>query len=173
MTEAAGPDPAAERRAAARAGLHHRYRAFNATWQTLSVYERFEQIVALILGGLISIIVVVATWDLAKAVLLLAWEGSLTALDYRMFQEIFSQIMILLIALEFKHSIVKVVAYRESIIQVQTVVLVAILAIARKFIILDTAHYDAPTIFALAAVTGMLALTYWLIWDRDARRRKR
>jgi hypothetical protein len=45
-------------------------------------------------------------------------------------------IMTLLIAMEFKHSIVRV-ALRRDIIQVKTVVLIAVIALSRKFVILD------------------------------------
>jgi hypothetical protein len=42
--------------------------------------------------------------------------------------------MTLLIAMEFKHSILRVIARKERIIQVKTVLLIALLALARKFI---------------------------------------
>jgi uncharacterized membrane protein (DUF373 family) len=151
-------------------GLRDRYGNFKESWQTLSLYERIEQVIALTLTGLITIIIVIATWDLAKEVFYLAWHGVLDPLDHRMFQAIFGQIMTLLIALEFKHSIVKVVAHGESIIQVKTVLLIALLAVSRKFIILDPDKYSAQTILALAAVLVGLGITYWLIRDRDVRR---
>jgi uncharacterized membrane protein (DUF373 family) len=151
-------------------GLRDRYGNFKESWQTLSLYERIEQVIALTLTGLITIIIVIATWDLAKEVFYLAWHGVLDPLDHRMFQAIFGQIMTLLIALEFKHSIVKVVAHGQSIIQVRTVLLIALLAVSRKFIILDPDKYSAQTILALAAVLVGLGITYWLIRDRDVRR---
>jgi uncharacterized membrane protein (DUF373 family) len=151
-------------------GLRDRYANFKESWQTLSLYERIEQVIALTLTGLITIIIVIATWDLAKEVFYLAWHGVLDPLDHRMFQAIFGQIMTLLIALEFKHSIVKVVAHGQSIIQVRTVLLIALLAVSRKFIILDPDKYSAQTILALAAVLVGLGITYWLIRDRDVRR---
>jgi uncharacterized membrane protein (DUF373 family) len=151
-------------------GLRDRYGNFKESWQTLSLYERIEQVIALTLTGLITIIIVIATWDLAKEVFYLAWHGVLDPLDHRTFQAIFGQIMTLLIALEFKHSIVKVVAHGQSIIQVKTVLLIALLAVSRKFIILDPDKYSAQTILALAAVLVGLGITYWLIRDRDVRR---
>jgi uncharacterized membrane protein (DUF373 family) len=168
---ATGPTPGARapRDPVKRSGLHDRYGEFMGTWRTLSLYERFEQVIALVLTGIIVVIVLLATWDLAKEVLALLWHGSLSRLDHRMFQGIFSQIMILLIALEFKHSIIRVVAHRESIIQVETVLLIAILAISRKFIILDAEQYSPQTIFALAAVALTLSIAYWLIRARDPR----
>jgi uncharacterized membrane protein (DUF373 family) len=152
--------------------LRERYSDFHANWITLSFYERFEQVVALVLASLIAVIIAVATWDLAKEVLVLVGEGLLHPLDYPVFQVIFGQIMTLLIALEFKHSIVRVIAQQQSIIQVKTVVLIALLAISRKFIILDS-DTPPPHVLALAAVVVALGATYWLIGDSDARRHRR
>jgi hypothetical protein len=67
-------------------GLRDRYGNFKEGWQTLSLYERIEQVIALTLTGLITIIIVIATWDLAKEVFYLAWHGVLDPLDHRMFQ---------------------------------------------------------------------------------------
>ena len=39
--------------------------------------------------------------------------------------------------MEFKHSIVRVALRRDSIIQVKTVILIGLIALARKFVILD------------------------------------
>jgi uncharacterized membrane protein (DUF373 family) len=72
-----------------------------------------------------------------------------------------------LIAMEFKHSIVKAAIRRDSIIQVRTVVLIALLAMSRKFVILDAGVTPAPTIAALAAVTLVLGAVYWLLKDQE------
>jgi uncharacterized membrane protein (DUF373 family) len=72
-----------------------------------------------------------------------------------------------LIALEFKHSILRVVAAGESIIQVRTVLLIALLALSRKLIILDMTQFSATTLLALAALLLALGVTYWLVRDRD------
>ena len=134
----------------------------------MTVYERFEQAVALILTGLIAIIIVVALVELSKEVLKTVVAGTMNPLDHRLFQTLFGQILTLLIALEFKHSILKVVARKESIIQVKTVLLIAMLAISRKFMILDLDQVQADTILALAAAVIALAVAYWLIRKRDA-----
>jgi len=75
----------------------------------------------------------------------------------------------LLIAMEFKHSIIRVVSRKESIVQVKTVIFIAILALARKFIILDTSMTNAETIISLAATVLALAGVYWLVRDSDYR----
>src|SRR2546423_6565918 len=147
-----------------RSGLRGRYDEFRINWLTLTFYERFEQIIALIIAWLVAVIIIAATWELAKQVLILVGQGIIDPLDYKAFQLIFGEIMIVLIALEFKHSIIKVVAQRKSIIQVRTVILVALLAISRKFIILE-ADTSPANVFALASVVVALGLTYWLLRD--------
>ena len=140
---------------------------FVQEWNVMTVYERFEQAVALILTGLIAIIIVVALVELSKEVLKTVLAGTMNPLDHKLFQTLFGQILTLLIALEFKHSILKVVARKESIIQVKTVLLIAMLAISRKFMIVDLDQIQADTIFALAAAVVALAVAYWLIRKRD------
>ena len=150
------------------AGRRHSFLELRNNWWTLSIYERFEQVVALVLTTLIAIIILIATWNLAKSVVSLAWEGLLDPFEPQVLQAIFGQIMLLLIALEFKHSILKVVAHRESITQVKTVLLIALLAVSRKFIVLDTSQTSPQTILALASVIVALGMSYWLIRGREA-----
>ena len=138
-------------------------------WSLMTVYEKFEQIIALILSFLIAIVIVVSVFQLISQILPLLVGGALDVLDHKVFQSIFGMIMTVLIAMEFKHSIVRVVVKRESIIQVKTVVLIAILAISRKFIILDTKVTDAVTIAALSFSILVLGVVYWLMRERDDR----
>jgi uncharacterized membrane protein (DUF373 family) len=81
-------------------------------------------------------------------------------------------VMTLLIALEFKHSIIRVVMRAEGVVQVKTVILIALLALSRKFIILDIHSTDAATIAALAGATLALGIVYWLFRERDDKRSK-
>ncbi len=76
--------------------------------------------------------------------------------------------MTLLIAMEFKHSIVRVALRRDSIIQVKTVILIGLIALARKFVILDPETSPAK-IAALAGAMLALGATYWQVRERDDR----
>lgn len=62
-------------------------------------------------------------------------------------------------------SIIKVVVRKDSIIQVKTVVLIALIALSRKFVILDVDASPAKS----AALGALLALgvVYWLLRERD------
>ncbi len=141
-------------------------------WKLMTVYERFEQVVALVLSGIISLIIIAALFHLVKQIFNLMFMDIFNPFDHRVFQTIFGMIMTLLISMEFKHSIVKVIYRKDHIIQVKTVLLIALLAISRKFIILDISVTDAMHIFALGFSVLVLAAAYWGIKQRDAESEK-
>ena len=145
-----------------------RFRQARAEWMLLTFYERFEQVVILILTGLIAIVVVFAVWNLALKIFhaVLAPQG-FDPTDYSVFQAIFGAIFTVIIALEFKRSLLVVAERQESIVQVRTVILIALLAIVRKLIILDLTSTDALQLFALAAAILALGAVNWLVRDQD------
>jgi uncharacterized membrane protein (DUF373 family) len=55
------------------------------------------------------------------------------------------------------------------VIQVKTVVLISLMALSRKFVILDAAATEPATIAALAGATLVLGAVYWLLRERDDR----
>lgn len=141
----------------------------SSQWRSMTAYERFEQVVAITLSGVIAIVIVISLIQLIRLVFTLLVMDALNPLDYKVFQLVFGAIMALLIAMEFKHSIVKVALRKESIIQVKAVILIAILALARKFIILEP-DVDPAKVAALAGTVLALGLTYWLMRERDHRK---
>src|ERR1700687_5534068 len=139
-------------------------------FRLLSLYQRFEHVVVTILTALIAIIVVVAVWNLTlKIVFGLILPGNLDPSDYTIFQAAFGMIFTVIIALEFKKSLLVIAERRENVVQIRSVVMIALLAICRKVIILDLRETDAPQLFALAAAILSLGVVYWLIRDSDQR----
>ena len=138
-------------------------------WRLMTVYERFEQVVAITLSGVIALVIVISLIQLIRLVFTLLVMDALNPLDHKVFQLVFGATMTLLIAMEFKHSIVKVALRKESIIQVKTVILIAILALARKLIILEP-DVDPAKVAVLAGTVLALGLTYWLMRERDDRK---
>ena len=74
-----------------------------------------------------------------------------------------------MIALEFKHSILGVLERKRHIVQVQAVVLIALLALVRKFIIIDATKTEPMTLIGLALVALALGGIYWLVREQDHR----
>ena len=142
-------------------------RSVRSRWALMTLYERFEQLVAIALSLIIAVLILIALVQLYERVLPLVLGGALDPLDHEVFQALFGSIFTVLIAMEFKHSIVKTAMRRDRIIQVRTVVLIALLAMSRKFVILDASVTPAATIAALAAVTLVLGAVYWLLKDQS------
>jgi uncharacterized membrane protein (DUF373 family) len=138
-------------------------------WSVLSHYQRFEGFVALVLTLVIGLVILVALFRLTFTVVTGLLLGALDPLDPGVFQAVFGEILTLLIALEFNHTLQYVVKREQSIIQTKVVLLIALLAVARKFIVLDLRDVDATQLLALAAITLALGLAYWLMRERDDR----
>lgn len=152
--------------------LKNQYREARARWKLLTLYQKFEHAVILVLTFLISIVVALAVWNLVLKILLsIVASRGFDPSDYAVFQVLFGMIFTVIIALEFKRSLLVVAERRQSIVQVRTVILLALLAIVRKLIILDLATTDATQLFALAVAILALGVVYWLIRDQDRRER--
>ena len=149
-----------------------KYDAALARWNVLTAYEKFEHAVILILTGLIAIVIVAAVWNLAVKILLsVVVSNAFDPTDYAVFQIVFGMIFTVIIALEFKRSLLVLAERHRSIVQVRTVILIALLAVVRKLLILDLATTEALQLFALAAAILALGGVYWLVRDQDKRER--
>jgi uncharacterized membrane protein (DUF373 family) len=143
-----------------------------AQWQGLTYYQRFETAVAFVLTLVIALIVLVALYRLCVEVVGALVFGALDPLNPAVFQGVFGQIMTLLIALEFNHTLRHSADRQQGIIQTKIVVLIALLALARKFIILDVREVSAAYLLGLAAITLALGLTYRLMRPHRLLRRR-
>lgn len=138
-------------------------------WPQMTLYQRFERVTAILLTVAISAVVVFALFYLLIAVFSLLVLRPGDPFDYRAFQAVFGMVMTVLIALEFNHSIIQAMERRDSIINVNIVVLIAILALVRKFIVMDVEDVEAPVVAALAFAVLAMGGVYWLVRDRDDR----
>lgn len=138
-------------------------------WSIMTFYQRFESLVAFTITLLITCVILVAIFRLLVGIVGGLVLGALDPLDHKVFQNVFGEILTVLIALEFNHTLKYTVAQQQSIIQIKVVLLIALLAIARKFIILDLQETTAETMLGLAAITLALGIVYWLLRERDDR----
>jgi uncharacterized membrane protein (DUF373 family) len=136
-------------------------------WQTLSIYEKFEQTVVSVLTLVIAGIVTIATWQLLLHTLNLVESHLVNLADSQVFQSIFGMVLTVLIALEFKHTLLVVRHHRRAIVQVRAVVLIALLALVRRFIILDLYQTTPSVIAALAGAALALGVVFWLVGNYE------
>ena len=151
--------------------LRDKLKEARTRWNLLTLYQKFEHAVILILTGLISLVVALAVWNLVLKILVSITSSGFDPTDYAVFQALFGMIFTVIIALEFKRSLLVVTERRFGIVQVRTVILLALLAIVRKLIILDLATTEAAQLFALSAAILSLGAVYWLVREQDRRER--
>jgi uncharacterized membrane protein (DUF373 family) len=132
-------------------------------WPELTIYQRFESLIAFALSLIIGLVILVALFRLVVDVVGSLVLGAANPLDHKIFQRVFGEIMTLLIALEFNHTLHYFAIREKSIIQTKVVLLISLLALARKFIILDMHETSANQLFGLAAVTLALGISCWLV----------
>ena len=107
-----------------------------AKWQTLSIYEKFEQTIVSVLTLVIAGIVTLATWQLLLHTLNLVESHVVNLADSQVFQSLFGMVL---------------------------TVLIALLALVRRFIILDLYQTTPSVIAALAGATLALGVVFWLV----------
>lgn len=139
-------------------------------WHRFPLYEWFEELVIGVLTALIAVVILAALWNLVTEVFTaLVLVGSFDPTDHAVFQRVFGMIFTVIIALEFKRSILVATERRDGIVAVKVVILLAMLAVVRKVIILDFPETPAAKLFGLAAAILALGVVYWLVRDQDAK----
>ena len=112
------------------------------------MYRRFESFVAFVLTIVIGAIILVALVRLIVSVADTLVLRTLNPLDHTVFQRVFGEVMTLLIALEFNHTLRYVVSGERGIIHTKMVLLIALLALARRVIVMDLVDTDARSMGA-------------------------
>lgn len=150
--------------------LRDKFKPALKRWSALTVYQQFEHFVLMFLTALIALVIVAGVWNLTLNIFYtLILTDRFDPTDYAVFQTIFGMIFSVIIALEFKRSLLIVTERRESIVHVRAVILIAMLAVVRKLMIVDLANTEPLHLFALAAAILALGCVYWLVRDQDRR----
>jgi len=135
-------------------------------WSRLSQYRRFERIVSLILSLAIGLLVLVAMFFLVSNVFSLLFVQTQDPFNFRLFQAIFDMVLTILIAMEFNNSIVRTMEEEGRLggfVHVEVVVLIAIMAVVRKFMVMDVEGVDPLYLLGLGGAILALGGTYWLL----------
>lgn len=133
----------------------------------LRLFERFEHFITYILVFILSIVIIVALVRLSHSVIDLLFIKSKWPIDFQVFQTLFGMMLTLIIAMEFRHSVIAMFERKGALIQARIVVLIAIMALGRKFIVVDTKETSAEMIAALASVAVALGVIYWLMCPKS------
>lgn len=138
--------------------------AFNPDCEKTTTFKYvkiLQRIIIILLLFIMSLILLFATINVILIIIKNMVEQPITLFTADNLMELFSIFLVILIGIELLET-VKAFLQKE-VIQVEIVVLVAIIAVARKVIIWDFSEYNSSEIFGLSAILIALAVTYFLI----------
>jgi uncharacterized membrane protein (DUF373 family) len=125
------------------------------------IISRFEKLIICLLSIMMAIVIAFATLDLGWLLAEDIYKEPRFLLSVQQLMEIFGMFMLVLIGIELLETIR--VYHQDRVIRVEVVVIVAIIAIARKAIILDYKKLTSFTLLELGAIILALAAAYYLL----------
>ncbi len=135
----------------------------------LKILDRVRKYIAIALLGLMAIIVVSATLEVAYEIVINMFEPPGFFIGVQDLFGVFGLFLMVLIGLELMTSIQMYLDHNS--IHAELMLLVAITAITRKIVILDATKIDPMIMFGIGAVIIALALGYYLVRRSSAEER--
>ena len=132
----------------------------------MPVIKKFQKIIILVLVVLMAVVLLLSTVELAWVIIKDAITPPILILEIDELLEIFGLFMLVLIGIELLDTIAKTYM-AESVDHAQIVMAVAIIAIARKVIILDVKDLSGLALVGIAAIILALSIGYYLIKKKD------
>jgi uncharacterized membrane protein (DUF373 family) len=136
----------------------------------LKILDKVRKYIAIALLGLMAIIVVSATLEVAYVIAINMFEPPGFFIGVQDLFGVFGLFLMVLIGLELMTSIQMYLDHNS--IHAELMLLVAITAITRKIVILDARQIDPMIMFGIGAVIIALALGYYLVRRSSAEKRE-
>lgn len=122
---------------------------------------KFQNAILLVLTWMMALVVLLATAELFYIIVEEIVAPPLVLLEIDQLLEIFGYFLLVLIGIELLETFK--IYLEENVINVQVVLLVAIIAIARKVIILDVKSLPSMTLIGIGAIVVSLSTGYYLV----------
>ena len=123
--------------------------------------ELFHKAIITILTGLMGLVVMLATLELIYLIAMDILSPPLLLLEIDELLDIFGYFLLILIGVELLETLR--IYLKEHALNVQVVLLVAMIAIARKVIILDSSEIESLTLIGIGFIILSLATGYYLV----------
>jgi uncharacterized membrane protein (DUF373 family) len=125
-----------------------------------------QKTIAIVLGVLLIVVVALSTVDLGFLIAQDIWKPPRFLIPVQGLLEIFSFFLVILIGVELLETLKAYV--KKDVIHVRLVLEVALIAMARKVIILEPNSVTALTLFGMAAIISALGVAFY--FERKAHR---
>ena len=123
--------------------------------------NKFEKIIIEMLIVMMMLVVALATLELGWIIIKDIYSAPIIILEIEELLEIFGFFLLVLIGIELLETIKTYLA--EKVVHVQIVLEVALIAIARKAIILDINKYESLTLIGIAALIISVAIAFYAV----------
>ena len=127
----------------------------------LDILRKFEQVILVALVLMMSVVVFLSTVELGWIIFRDIVTPPVVLLDIDELLDVFGFFLLVLIGIELLETIKTY--FVEHVIHVEVVIEVAVIAIARKVIILDVKELPSLTLLGIAAIIITLAVAYWVV----------
>ncbi len=127
----------------------------------LPYLERFERTITYILLVMMSLVVTLATVELGWLLIQDVLTPPLFLLEIEQLLELFGVFLLVLIGIELLHSVKTFMLQRAF--HLETVLAVAVIAVARKIIVLEPKEQPQGSLLGIAALVLTLSIGYYLM----------
>ncbi|WP_088655223.1 phosphate-starvation-inducible PsiE family protein [Geofilum rhodophaeum] len=126
-----------------------------------AIARKVEKAIIMVLIFLMFLVLITATIDLGLYLFRSIYNAEYFLMDFDALIDVFGAFLLVLIGIELLDTIK--VYLRRNLVHVEVVVLVAIIALARKIVVLRIDEYSGEMLLGLAAMITALAVAYYLI----------
>lgn len=123
--------------------------------------DRFERIITTALILLMMVVIVLATLDLAWGIVQELAKPPYIFIDVEKLLGIFGLFLVVLIGVELLDTIRAYLS--EHVVHEEVILAAALIAVARKVIVLDVKNTDPLIIFGIAAILLAVSAAYWIV----------
>ena len=129
--------------------------------------KKFERLMMTLLIAMMAVVVLLSVADLAWVLIKDILSPPLVLLDTDELLEVFGVFLLVLIGIELLETLKAYVRERE--IHAEVIILVAMIALARKIITLDVKAMPSVSLLGIAAIIVALGIAYHLIRQTHSR----
>ena len=129
--------------------------------EVVRTIKGIERAIIYTLMVMMTLVLILATFELGHHLVRSIIAYQFTLLEFNVLMDMFGVFLLVLIGIELLDTIK--VYLKDNVIHVEVVVLVAIIALARKVVVMDLEEISSGMLLGLAAIIIALSVSYYLI----------
>jgi len=136
----------------------------------LSALDRFKRVLVIAITFMMGIVLLLNVIELGYVLYIDIFDTPpYFILNIKEILDVFGLFLLVLIGIELFETME--IYIKENVVHIEVVLTVALIAVARKVIILDVKKVESPTLLGIAAIILALSLGYYLIMKTEPARR--